>query len=135
MYYNKKKMMVSIFWVILGIVLLTLEIIGVLDNPIYSGMGGGLLGVGVMQIFKNIKYNTNQKYREKVDIEYKDERNSYIRMKAWSWAGYLFILGSAVVTVLLFVAKMVLYGQIVGYCMCAVLGLYWISYMLLQKKY
>ena len=135
MYYNKKKMAVSIFWLIIGITLLVLEFTDVLNDSIYSGMGGGLLVVGIMQIAKNVKYHSNQEYREKVDIEYKDERNKYIRMKAWSWAGYLFILGSAMVSTVLFIAKMKLYAQIVSYCMCAVLALYWISYMVLQRKY
>ena len=135
MYYNKRKMAVSIFWLILGIALLVLEFTGILNDSIYSGMGGGLLVVGIMQIVRNVKYHSNQDYKEKVDIEYKDERNKYIRIKAWSWAGYLFILGSAVVSIVLFLAKMTLYGQIVSYCMCAVLVFYWISYMVLQRKY
>ena len=128
-------MVVSIFELIIGITLLVLEFTGVSDNSIYSGMGGGLLGVGIMQIVRNVKYNSNQEYKEKVDIECNDERNKYIRMKAWSWAGYLFILGSAIVSIVLFIAKMTMYGQIVSYCMCAVLAIYWISYMTLQGKY
>lgn len=135
MYYNKKKRIVSILWVILGAALLIMDITGVLDNSILSGMGGGLLAIGIMQIVNNVKYHSNTAYREKVDIAYKDERNRYLRLKAWAWAGYLFILGAAVVSIVLFVAKQTMYGQIVSYCMCAVLALYWISYMVLQKKY
>ena len=135
MYYNKKKRIVSILWIILGAALLIMDITGVLDNSIFSGMGGGLLAIGIMQIVKNVKYNSNAEYKEKVDIAYEDERNRYLRMKAWAWAGYLFILGAAIVSIVLFVAKLTMYGQIVSYCMCAVLALYWISYMVLQKKY
>lgn len=135
MYYNKKKMIISIMWVIIGATLLVLDIIGVMDNPAYSGMGGGLLVIGMMQIYKNFKYHSNEEYKEKIDLEYKDERNGYIRMKAWAWAGYLFIIGAAVVSIVLFVMKMTLIGQIVSYCMCAVLMLYWISYLVLQRKY
>lgn len=135
MYYNKKKMIISIMWVITGAILLILDIIGVMDAPIYSGMGGGLLAIGIMQIYRNIKYHSNEEYKEKIDIEYKDERNGYIRMKAWAWAGYLFILGSAAVSIVLFVMNKELIGQIVNYCMCAVLLLYWVSYLVLQRKY
>lgn len=135
MYYNKKKRIVSILWVIIGAALLLMDITGVLDNSILSGMGGGLLAIGIMQIVNNVKYHSNAAYREKVDIAYKDERNRYLRLKAWAWAGCLFILGAAVVSIVLFVVKQTMYGQIVSYCMCAVLALYWISYMVLQKKY
>lgn len=128
-------MIISIMWVITGAILLILDIIGVMDAPIYSGMGGGLLAIGIMQIYRNIKYHSNEEYKEKIDIEYKDERNGYIRMKAWAWAGYLFILGSAAVSIVLFVMNKELIGQIVNYCMCAVLLLYWVSYLVLQRKY
>lgn len=135
MYYNNKKLIVSILWVIIGAALLIMDMTGVLDNSIFSGIGGGLLAIGVMQIIRNVKYNSNAEYKEKVDVAYKDERNRYLRMKAWAWAGYLFILGAAIVSIVLFVAKQTMYGQIVSYCMCTVLALYWISYMVLQKKY
>lgn len=135
MYYNKRKLFVSILWVLIGAALLILDITGVLDNSILSGMGGGLLAIGIMQIVKNVKYHSDAAYKEKVDIAYDDERNRYLRMKAWAWAGYLFILGAAIVSIVLFVAKQTVYGQIVSYCMCAVLALYLISYMVLQKKY
>ena len=102
MYYDKKKMLVSILWVIIGATLIILDFTGVVDNPIYSGMGGGWLAVGIMQIYKNLKYHSNEEYKEKIDIEYTDERNRYIRMKAWSWAGYLFIIGSAIICIGLF---------------------------------
>ena len=64
MYYNKRKMLVSLIWVIIGITLIILDIIGVIDNPIYSGMGGGLLVVGAMQIYRNLKYHNNEEYKE-----------------------------------------------------------------------
>lgn len=134
MYYNKRKLLVSILWIIIGAALIILEFVGVLDNPIYSGMGGGWLAIGIMQIYKNLKYHSNEEYKEKIDIGYSDERNRYIRMKAWAWAGYLFIIGAAIISVVLFIMKQIVYGQIISYCMCAILVLYWGSYMILQKK-
>ena len=135
MYYNKRKAILSIFWIVAGAALFLLEVTGVLENPIFSGMGGGLVAIGVMQLVKNHKYHANPEYKEQVDTAWQDERNRYLRLKAWSWAGYLFVIGAAVVSIVLFVAGQSVYGQIVSYCMCAVLGLYWITYVILQKKY
>lgn len=134
MYYNKRKMAISIMWVILGAALLIFNIVGIMDDTIFSGMGGAWLGIGIVQIFQNLKYHSNAEYKEKKDIELTDERNRYIRMKAWSWAGYLFIIGAAVVSIVLFVMKQTVYGQILSYCICSVLVLYWGSYLMLQKK-
>ncbi len=135
MYYNKKKLIISIMWVIIGIVILILEGVGIINDPIYSGMGGALLVIGILQVIRNVRYHTDNEYKEKIDIAFKDERHGYIRMKAWSWAGYLFVMGAAVVSIILYIAEMNEYGQIVSYCMCAVLVLYWISYLYLSKKY
>lgn len=135
MYYNTRKLAVSIMWVLIGIALLVLSFTEVLDDSIYSGMGGALIAVGVIQIIRNVKYHTNDEYKEKIDIAAEDERNSYIRMKAWSWAGYIFILAAAIVSLVLFVMNMNVYGQIVSYCLCSVLVIYWVAYLILQKKY
>ena len=135
MYYNTRKLAVSIMWVLIGIALMVLSLTEVLDDSIYSGMGGALIAVGVIQIIRNVKYHTNDEYKEKIDIAAEDERNSYIRMKAWSWAGYIFILAAAIVSLVLFVMNMTVYGQIVSYCLCSVLVIYWVAYLILQKKY
>lgn len=135
MYYNKKKLALSIMWIVLGVAFLTLSITGICDDSIFAGIGGGWIGVGLVQVIRNRRYNTNEEYKEKIDIESTDERNRFIRMKAWSLAGYLFILISGITCMGLMIAELTVYGQIVCYCMCAVLCLYWISYMILQKKY
>lgn len=135
MYYNKRKLIISIMWIVVGIVLLVLEFAGILDQPVYSGMGGGFLGVGLMQTVRNVRYHSDEAYKEKIDIAGQDERNRYLRMKAWSWAGYLFVLGAGVISVVLMVTGKMQQGQIISYCLCAVLVLYWIAYMVLQRKY
>ncbi|MDO4489012.1 MAG: hypothetical protein Q4B67_08020 [Eubacteriales bacterium] len=39
-------------------------------------------------------------------------------MKAWSWAGYIFVIGAAVVSLVLFVLGLKTYGQILSFCVC-----------------
>ena len=54
--YNNKRLALSIFWVLLGIVLIGLSVMEVLDNSIYAGMGGALIGVGILQIVRIVRY-------------------------------------------------------------------------------
>ena len=84
MYYNNKRLALSIFWAVVGLVLTVLSVTEVLDSSIYSGMGGGLMAVGVLQAIRNVKYRKDADYREKIDVEANDERNRFLRMKSWS---------------------------------------------------
>ncbi len=87
MVYNNKKLLLSIFWILAGAALLVLTVAEVLKEPVYAGMGGALITVGVLQTIRNVRYRKDAEYREKVDTEVNDERMSFIRMKSWSWTG------------------------------------------------
>ena len=135
MYYNGKKLALSIFWAVLGLVLVALSVTEVLDSSIYSGMGGALTAVGILQIIRNVKYRTDSDYREKIDTEANDERNRCLRMKSWSWAGYITILieGLGVVVAMLLGQHTV--QLVLSYSVCLILLVYWISYLVLGRKY
>ena len=129
-----KKIYLSIFWMVLGAVLIGCDVAG-LVGEVWSGMGGGLLAVGGLQVYRQLKYRRNEEYREKVDIALQDERNNFIRGKAWAWAGYLFVIIAAVGSLILrFAGK----SELADMAACGVallVFLYWVSYMMLSRKY
>ena len=134
MYYNNKRLLLSIFWIVLGIVILIMAMTEKLE-AVYGGMGGALIAVGAMQVMRNLRYRNNPEYREKIDIESNDERNRYIRMKAWSYTGYITILGlCAAGIVFYYVMGNKELGQPVMTTVCFMLVVYWISYYILSKK-
>lgn len=124
---------VNIFWIVLGSGILIASMNGMLGD-IYSGFGGGLIGVGIIQLLRAIQYRTNPEVREKYDIAMTDERNRYLRTKAWAWAGYLFVIIMALVTIgCMILSKMVLM-QCASFAVCLLLVLYWGSYVYLSHK-
>ena len=135
MYYNNRKLAMSIFWVVLGAVLMGLSLAGVLENNFYSGMGSALFVVGILQIGRNLKYRKDDDYREKIDTEFQDERNRYLRMKSWSWAGYLSIFAGAIGTVVAQLAGQRTISLVMSYSVCFLLATYWIAYLILKRKY
>ena len=96
MYYNNRRLALSIFWVVVGAVLVVLSLTEVLDSSVYAGMGGALMAVGCLQAIRNVKYRKDPEFREKVDIELSDERSKYLRMKSWAWTGYIVVLVQAI---------------------------------------
>ena len=53
---NNRRLVLSIFWVVLGLVLVVLSIMEVLDSSVYAGMGGALAAVGALQVIRNLRY-------------------------------------------------------------------------------
>ena len=135
MYYNNKKLVLSIFWAVVGLVLTVLSVTEVLDSSIYSGMGGGLMAVGVLQAIRNVKYRKDADYREKIDVEANDERNRFLRMKSWSWAGYISVLVESVGVIVAIILGEETVRLILSLSVCLILVAYWVSYLVLSRKY
>lgn len=135
MVYNNKKLLLSIFWILAGAVLLALSIAEVLKEPVYAGMGGALIAVGVLQTIRNLRYRKDAEYREKVDTEANDERMSFIRMKSWSWTGYLLILIEGIGVIVALVLGQHTVRLVLSYSVCLLLVIYWVSYLILSRKY
>lgn len=131
---RKVRFISSILEILIGITLCVCYFARLIDE-FWSGMGVALIVVGSLFLLRNIKYRTNEKYREEIDVQNNDERNKYLSMKAWSWAGYLFVIIAAVTTIIFkFMGKDDLMMLSSG-GVCLVVFLYWISYLILRKKY
>ena len=135
MYYNNKRLALSIFWVLLGATLLGLSIAEILDSSVYSGMGGALMAVGILQIVRIVRYRKDEKYRETIDTEIKDERNSFLRMKSWAWTGYIVVMLEAIGVVIAMVLGQETIQLILAYSVCLLIFVYWIVYIILSRKY
>ncbi len=135
MYYNNKRLALSIFWMIAGAVLLVLSVTEVLGEPVYAGMGAALIVVGTLHTVRNLKYRKDEEYRRKIDTETGDERISYIRMKSWSWTGFMMVLIEGIGSVIAGVMGERTIQLLLAYSLCLVLVVYWVSYLILSRKY
>lgn len=123
-----------ITWFVIGIVLIVLSNMGVLDSY-WNGAGGGLVAVAVIQLIRQMRYRSDDEYREKVDVEVNDERNKYIATKAWAWAGYLFVMLTAIGSIVLRILGYDEASLYASWGLCILIVLYWGSYWVLRRKY
>lgn len=130
----RKRLFLSIFWMLLGLVLIGCHLAG-LTEEFWSSMGVALLVVGALQVIRQIRYRTNEEYREKFDTATKDERNRFIANKAWAWAGYWFVMISACATIVLKIAGREDLMMMASGSVCLMLLLYWGCWAYLRKKY
>ena len=131
---SKKRLAILVVEILVGIHLLGLGIAGKVDE-FWSGMGGALIGVGSMNLFRNICYQKNEAYRENVNTERNDELNQFLHMKAWQLTAGWFMMIAAVGT---FVFKFMGREDLMMLCssgVCLMIALYWICFLVLKKKY
>ncbi|MBQ7703128.1 MAG: hypothetical protein IJT40_02005 [Firmicutes bacterium] len=136
---KNRDLIVGIIYVVLGAALFAASQITDLGSStiadIIPGMGGALAAIGAVRIYRAVRLAKDTEYRENFEIETHDERNQWLRMKAWSWAGYLFVLIAAVGTLVLAVMDKPDLMKLASFAVCLMLVLYWISYMIVRKKY
>ena len=131
---SKKRIVIQIVEILAGIILLGLGIAGKVDE-FWSGMGGALIGVGAMYLVQTVRYHKNEAYRENVDTERKDERNQFLSMKAWQWAGGWFVMIASVGTFAFKFAGKEDLMMLCGGGVCLLTFLYYVCYLYLKKKY
>lgn len=131
---NNKRLIASIVEILIGIALTVCGALGIVDSY-WGGMGTAFVVVGALFLIRQIRYKTDKTYQENVDVEVNDERNKYLSIKAWSWAGYLFVMICAIASIVLRFIGQNLYSQIASYGVCLMVILYWLSYLILRKKY
>lgn len=129
-----RKTVAYIGMIVLGIALIGLGVAEIVDS-FWSGMGSALVAVSAIRLIQMYRLHKDEAYREKMETEIKDERNQFLRNKAWAWAGYLFILIAAVLTIVLRVLGQELLSMAASGAVCLMVLLYWGSYMILKKKY
>lgn len=129
-----KSYLVSIIYMMIGVILLGLSFAGMVDE-FWTGMGSAQLVMGIIQLIRRYRLDKNEVYREKVEIELNDERNRFLRNKAWAWAGYLFVMIMAVSCIILRIAGQEMLSLAASGAVCLVLVLFWISYLVLRRKY
>ena len=131
---KNKKTIYYIMLLSVGLVLITLAFLGKAD-AFWNGAGFGLAIVGSVRLLREYRLNKNEVYREREEIAANDERNHFIRGKAWSWAGYLFILITGFSVIGFKLANHDLLSQAASWAVCLMLILYWGAYLVLEKKY
>jgi len=131
---KNKRLVIGIVYITIGLLLSILSFMLVIDDW-WQSFGVAIFIVGVADIFRYRKYVTNAEYREKVDLSNNDERIRFLSMKAWSWAGYTFIMIAALGVIGFQIAGLRTLSLACSFCVCLVLVLYWLSYAYLNKKY
>ena len=131
---KKNVTIFAIIWLALGLPLMGLSIAGLVDE-FWSGMGSALVVIGACRLIRAHRLGKSAEYREKMETFETDERFHFLRAKAWSWAGYLFVIIAGVSVIAFKILGMDAASQAASSAVCLLLVLYWGAYFVLKKKY
>ena len=131
---KKRDTIFSLLWLAIGLPLMGLSVAGVLDE-FWSGMGSALMVVGACRLVRAYRLGKSESYRETMETFETDERFHFLRAKAWSWAGYLFVIIGGISVIVLKLIGQELLSLAASCAVCLMLVLYWGAYFVLKKKY
>lgn len=134
MNYFKNGIIKNVIYLFLGGILLTLGFVGIIDE-FWSGLGFALIFVGILRLVYYFRLEKNPELKERVKTEINDERNRFIRNKAWAVSGYLFIIIAGICVIAFKIIGQDLLSLAASYAVCLIMILYWISYIILKRKY
>ena len=78
---------------------------------------------------------TDAEYAKAAQTKYNDERNNYLANKAAALTVRWGLLALAIMVFILQIAGYKAYSTLLGFVVCALLVVYYVSYMYLKKKY
>ena len=131
---HNRRILAYILFILFGVAMWMLGLRGIVDE-FWSGMGTSLLVIGILRLIRMYRFQKDETYREQVEIATTDERNQFIRSRAWAWTGYLFILITGSSVLILKLMGQDLLSQAASWAVCLMLILYWGTYQILKKKY
>ena len=129
-----KSILVNIIWLIIGSILIGLSVFEKVDS-FWSGMGSSLFVIGFINLLRLYRINRNEDYREKIEVELSDERNRFIRNKAWAWTGYIFTILSAILSIFFKIIHQDNLSIYAGFTVLLMIIIFWLSYLFLKRKY
>ncbi|MGM9590243.1 MAG: hypothetical protein ACI3V0_08755 [Faecousia sp.] len=131
----QKRLYLAIGYCISGLIMVGISYFNGFSNSFLFPFGVAMMVCGVTRLAKYFKITRNQETMHKMEMAEKDERYLMIANKARSWAFslYIIIAGVAVITMNLlgFSEAALPYA----WSICALVAIYWVSWMILEKKY
>ena len=135
----RRDLVLAIIYIVAGIGMFIVSQAADLGDSLFvkvaPGMGGALIAIGIIRLYRGIRLEKDPEYRENFEVETHDERNRFLRATAWAWAGYLFILGGGIGTIVFMVLNNDVLMKACSFSVCIMLVLYWVSYLIVRRKY
>ena len=131
---KSQKNLVYVAEFVVGIAVVVLGCLEYVDSY-WSGLGGALAGVAAIRLVMAVRYARDPTYARKVEVNNSDERVAFVAGRSADMTFRLSILGLALLAIVLWPLGYTSTSRILGLVMCAETMLYWVTYMIMMRKY
>ena len=131
----KIRQYVAIFYCVLGAVLILGNLLMDYENHFILPFGIALLIIGVLRMMQNRKITKNEQTMHQREVMESDERNILISERARSWTFIFSVVAAGFIVMVLSVLGYHEQAQPFSWFVCAMIGLYWVFYLILKRKY
>ena len=135
-YKKRMKIRKTLSWtyIALGILMIAVFNLVKTENSFLSSFGFALFVVGVAQLRRYARMTKDEETMRKYEIAESDERTIAIAGKARGVAFSLYIITACVLSTVLHILEKTEFATILGFSVCFLILVYWISFIIINKK-
>ena len=131
----KQRFVIALSYILLGTVLLAAAFAGKSDNYFFSAFGFALMVMGILRLLRYRKVTASEQTMRKQELTESDERFRMMAERARSWAFSLSITGAGIVVIVLSLLGQHEEALPFAWYVCGMVVMYWISFIIIRKKY
>lgn len=131
---NKQRIITYSAFAAVGIVATIVGVLGYADAAT-TGMGAALIVVSALKLFKGYRYENDPVYAKQVDTSNADERLAFLASKAAERTFQVSVILLAILSLVLRPFGKTDTANLLAYVMTCEVGIYWLSYLFVSKKY
>lgn len=131
----KKRLYLNIVYMIIGAALICIGLLKINENEMLFAFGIAFLASSIVRIIQYFKISKSEERLRNLEVKEKDERNVLIWTKAKSMTFNIYIMLSGAAIVALYLLNMEFIAQIVAYNICIFVVIYYVCYLIMNKKY
>ena len=131
----RQRWYLAVSYCVIGLVLILVFWLGETGNYFINSYGFALLFIGITRIIQNRKITKSEESMHKREIMESDERNRMISERAKSWVFSFTVMMAGIATIVLSVLGYHEQAQPFAWFVCLIVALYWIFWLIANKKY
>ncbi|MGI6080306.1 MAG: hypothetical protein ACOYBV_04920 [Candidatus Avilachnospira sp.] len=133
---NNRLFKISVAEIVIGLIIELLAFSGIVeDGSVLTGIGSGILAVGVVQLLRVFRMESNPEYKKRMETASKDERYAFISMKAKEAAFGIYLIIAAVLCMAWMLLGYREQGMLAAMSICILVLLYAVLFRILARKY